>query len=736
MGGAIFNLYGAVTITNSTLTGNAALGGAGQRGGTGGVGGDGLGGAVFNLDGTVTARNATLDSNTVTAGPGDKGSGSAAGGAVYNLALGNNPQTGSAISATLTLANSILADSTGGVDLVNNAVNGNGTNTATVDFSAPDIVSSSDLSAGTTVGTIFNTADPKLGPLANNGGPTQTMALRPGSPAVGTGAHELAVDQRGLPRPVARPDLGAFEVQLVDVTGVTSTNPNGAYKAGKTITIDVTFSAAVTVTGTPQLTLDTGKVDAVADYTGGSGTDTLTFTFTVAHGEQTPDLDYTSATALALNGGTITDTYGFAAVVTLPAPGSAHSLGANKHIVINTSAPNLTIPIFSFSSSTSASTLAEPIVFAFQFSEDVTGFTANAITLTGGTAGTFTAVNEHSYTLAVTPNGPGTVTVGVAAGAAQDIAGNGNTAASASVTVPPPPPPAVAYYAVGAGVGSSQVTVFDATGTPVNSFFAFPGFDGGVTVASTNANGTPEVVVGTATANSAVKVFDALTGAVLFSTIAFPGFDGGVTVAAGDTTGTGTPDIIVGTAIANSAVKVFDGGTGAEFQSFFAFPGFEGGITVGAGDVYHSGHTDIIVGTAVGGSVVGVFDGRTAAPVTQFQAFADYTGGVNVSVGDLSGSGFAEILVGANADGVVKALDGNGNTLQSSFAYPGFSGAVRVGSVAVGGHTELLTGVGPGGPPQVEQFGDPPAAPMQNSLALMQSFNAFEPGYIGGVYIG
>ena len=54
---------------------------------------------------------------------------------------------------------------------------------------------------------------------------------------------------------------------------------------------------AVTVTGTPQLTLNAGS-GAVADYASGSGTDTLTFNYIVAAGQDTPDLDYASTAAL------------------------------------------------------------------------------------------------------------------------------------------------------------------------------------------------------------------------------------------------------------------------------------------------------------------------------------------------------------------------------------------------------------------------------------------------------
>ena len=69
------------------------------------------------------------------------------------------------------------------------------------------------------VGDMDNT-DPLLGPLADNGGPTLTCGLLPGSPAINTGDPACPppdTDQRGFPRPEGiRCDIGAFEgVQVV-----------------------------------------------------------------------------------------------------------------------------------------------------------------------------------------------------------------------------------------------------------------------------------------------------------------------------------------------------------------------------------------------------------------------------------------------------------------------------------------------------------------------------------------
>jgi hypothetical protein len=62
----------------------------------------------------------------------------------------------------------------------------------------------------------LNNVDPMLGPLADNGGPTLTMALLPGSPALDAippSATMTSVDQRGVARPAgAGADIGAFEL--------------------------------------------------------------------------------------------------------------------------------------------------------------------------------------------------------------------------------------------------------------------------------------------------------------------------------------------------------------------------------------------------------------------------------------------------------------------------------------------------------------------------------------------
>jgi len=143
-----------------------------------------------------------------------------------------------------------------------------------------------------------------------------------------------------LASPGASNSLGDNKALVVDgvvptVSSVTSSTADGTYKVGDAISIQVTFSEAVTVSGTPQLTLETGGSDAVVDYASGSGGTALTFTYTVGSGHTASDLDYASTSALALNGGIIRNATGNAAALTLPSPGASNSLGNNKALVVN-----------------------------------------------------------------------------------------------------------------------------------------------------------------------------------------------------------------------------------------------------------------------------------------------------------------------------------------------------------------------------------------------------------------
>jgi hypothetical protein len=161
------------------------------------------------------------------------------------------------------------------------------------------------------------------------------------APTAGTRSFMLTIEDGdgGTSVPVTF-SMQGMDVTAPAVTGVTSSSDNGSYKVGDTITIQLQFSEAVNVTGTPKLVLETGATDHAATYSSGSGSNTLSFNYTVQAGDTSSDLDAIATGALQLNGGTILDAAGNAAVLALPAPGAAGSLGANKAIVVDGLAPS------------------------------------------------------------------------------------------------------------------------------------------------------------------------------------------------------------------------------------------------------------------------------------------------------------------------------------------------------------------------------------------------------------
>ena len=232
-GGAIYTFGdGATSISGSTFTGNSA----GQGGGAMRKSGSGLftvtnstisgnsaiatGGGLYNSLGTAELTNITMSGNITTG----------EGGGIWNngtLILTNTTITNNSASTGGGLRNS----SPGTADLINTILSGNTAPTGG-DCVADGINSlghnlDSDGSCGFSatgdqVGTSVTPFDPVLGPLQDNGGPTFTHALLPGSPAIDAGddnvlgpPHNLATDQRGFPRKSgAHVDIGAFEHQV------------------------------------------------------------------------------------------------------------------------------------------------------------------------------------------------------------------------------------------------------------------------------------------------------------------------------------------------------------------------------------------------------------------------------------------------------------------------------------------------------------------------------------------
>jgi hypothetical protein len=141
---------------------------------------------------------------------------------VRNSTLSDGLDSGLVDLGTASLVNATVADNkSGGIDdsqgtlsLINSVVAKNGSADCAKPAHSSDHSLDSDGSCG--VGALSGT-DPRLGGLTGNGGPTETQALGPGSPAIGAGDESKcpAEDQRHFARPAGRCDIGAYETGAV-----------------------------------------------------------------------------------------------------------------------------------------------------------------------------------------------------------------------------------------------------------------------------------------------------------------------------------------------------------------------------------------------------------------------------------------------------------------------------------------------------------------------------------------
>ena len=131
---------------------------------------------------------------------------------------------------------------------------------------------------------------------------------------------------------------GAVPAVLYVSSGDDDTDPFGIFSdTGVPVSIQVKFSESVTVTGTPQLTLQLDSGTTTAGYSSGSGSDTLVFSYEIAEGENSSDLDYAGTGALS---GTIKDqSASIDWTDSLPGPGSGNTLAERKNIKVDGDRP-------------------------------------------------------------------------------------------------------------------------------------------------------------------------------------------------------------------------------------------------------------------------------------------------------------------------------------------------------------------------------------------------------------
>jgi hypothetical protein len=471
-GGGVFGyVYASVNVVNSTISGNSAT--------TNG------GGIYFFDTGSLTVESSTISGNQTTASADNQG-----GGGIYffgasigdivieNSTIANNTSAGSGggillanFNGLLELFNSTVSGNTalsttsgyggggvvdrdgyGTIGLLNSVVSGN------TNVNAPDILSpypgqvlafsslifspnGFNLATGSSGNLPFFT-DPMLGPLQDNGGPTETMAPLAGSPLLNAGDITLiqpgiTTDQRGLDRVDSETglvDIGAVEAQAATVTiapAVGQANPTNDNTA---VNFTVVFDQPVTgfdASGI-DLTGSTATGNLVVNVTPVSST-----VYTVTITGITGDGDVV-ASVLA---GTATVGVNASGQGNLPSPAAAS-------VTVDTTPPTVTV---NQDPAQLDPTNASPITFDIQFDEPVTGFDQTMLTLGGTLAADASIVNffpgaaPNSWVVVVGVTGTnltGTVTVSVPAGETTDPAGNQNTASGGdnSVTFDNAPP--------------------------------------------------------------------------------------------------------------------------------------------------------------------------------------------------------------------------------------------------------------------------------------------------------
>ena len=254
-GGGIVN-YGTMTIQDSTISGNRAVGGDFE----------GYGGGIYG-------NNTTITNSTITGNSAVRGGGVGGGGNFAHTTFSNNSASLAGgtlyLTSPLELGNTILKAGASGVNIFNNGGS----------FITHGYNISSDDGSGflNGPGDQINT-DPLLGPLQDNGGPTFTHALLPGSPAIDAGDPNFTpppyYDQRGPDfwrLRNGRIDSGSFEVQAGTTpspspTATASPTPTLSPTPTATSTVTATATATATSTGSPISTV-TPTATAIATAT-------------------------------------------------------------------------------------------------------------------------------------------------------------------------------------------------------------------------------------------------------------------------------------------------------------------------------------------------------------------------------------------------------------------------------------------------------------------------------------
>jgi len=384
----------------------------------------------------------------------------------------------------------ILTDISGSIDTIAPTITSFSTTTANGSYKAGDSInitataSEAILAGGQITVTLNASTNPTVILTAATTGSTLTgtYAIAAGQTSPDLTVSSFTIGTGAIGTSNATPRDAAFGNALT--SGAVPPGVNniaGSYA----IVVDTTAPAALTLTAPADsgssssdgitknsgFSISTPEANATWEYStnGGSNWTTGSATsFTVADGTYNSGVIQVRQIDQAGNPGPITS--------------------STASITIDTVAPTIAIS----DNNSGTAKIGQDVTFTFNFSEDVTGFSADAITVANATKGTFTAVSSTVYTLGVTPtaSGSGNVTIDVDASAVTDAAGNGNTA------------PAQYTQAYDTAAPNAPVisTITDDVGTITGTIAS-----GGST------NDTVLVLAGTSEANSSVTVYDGST---------------------------------------------------------------------------------------------------------------------------------------------------------------------------------------------------------------------------------
>ncbi|WP_442509308.1 Ig-like domain-containing protein [Novipirellula sp. SH528] len=288
---------------------------------------------------------------------------------------------------------------------------------------------------------------------------------QPGPPAVSV--EVIRIDNNNvIATATVNPD-GTWQSNLSDalpdgtiqVAAIARQGTENSQSAPLNVTVD-TVSPSVLIEGAPTIVNNTNPIPVVIQF--GEGVRDFVLADIQIGGGTAPNFSTISASRYGINvtpDGSGPITIDVPAAVATDAAGNGNRAATRVTIQFDAVQPALNIQ-----NAPAAVNNTNPFEVTFQFTENVFGFAAADVNVTGGSLINFVTVDDDTYTANVTPNGTADVTISVAAGAANDSAGNPNTANSTTTVFDDDAPMLVSLSpaddAVDVAVGSNLVLTF------------------------------------------------------------------------------------------------------------------------------------------------------------------------------------------------------------------------------------------------------------------------------------